>query len=90
MVLDTWKKDVIGSDMHHIQLKFLSIKDAFRVWNKYIFGDVQRQVTLADDEVARIQALIDVTGLDVDLHAQELQAQLSLTRATNCQDQFWR
>jgi len=45
---------------------------------------------LAADEVERIQALIDVEGLDADLHGQELQAQMALTRAMNCQDQFWR
>jgi len=40
--------------------------------------------------VGYIQALIDVEGLNTTLHAQELQAQLTLTRAMNCQDQFWR
>jgi len=84
------KKKVVGSGMHRLQTKLRRVKDAFKVWNKYVFGDVQRQVKLAADEVERLQALIDVEGLDADLHAQELQAQLTLTRAMNCQDQFWR
>jgi len=75
--------------MHRLQMKLLRVKDAFRVCNKSVFGDVQRQVKLAADEVERIQALIDVEG-DTSLHARELQAQLTLTRAMNCQDQFWR
>jgi len=53
-----------------------------------VFGDVQRLVNLAAKEVARIQALIDVEGLDAALHVQELQAQLTLTKAMNSQDQF--
>jgi len=60
------------------------------VWNKSIFGDVQRQVQLASNEVMCIQNLIDVSGLDSDLHMLELHAQLSLTKAMNNQDHFWR
>ena len=45
---------------------------------------------MAADEVDHLQALIDVEGLDADLHALELQAQLALTRAMNCQNQFWQ
>jgi len=40
--------------------------------------------------VIRIQQLIDEHGVDDDLYAQELCAQLLLTKALNCQDQFWR
>jgi len=61
-----------------------------RVWNKYVFGDVKRQVYLAPEEVIHIQNLIDVSGIDDYLHMLELQAQMTLTRALNCQDQFWR
>jgi len=90
LLLNLWKKEVVGSGMHRLQKKLLRVKDAFRLWNKSVFGDVQRQVKLAADEVARIQALIDEEGLDADLHGQELQAQLTLTKAMNSQDQFWR
>jgi len=31
-----------------------------------------------------------VEGLDAALHVQELQVQLTLTKAMNSQDQFWR
>ena len=90
LVLATWKKKVIGSGMHRLQTKLHHLKGAFRVWNKTVFGDVQRQVQLAADEVSRIQNLIDSSGLDTDTHSLELQAQLALTRALNIQDQFWR
>ena len=59
------------------------------MWNKSIFGDVHRQLDLAISEVDRIQKLIDIHGLDNDLHAQDLQAQLLLTKALNCKDTFW-
>ena len=52
LILNTWKKEVIGSGMHRLQLKLKRVKDAFRVWNKSVFGDVQRQVQLAADEVS--------------------------------------
>ena len=90
LVLATWKKEVIGAGMHCLQTKLHRLKDAFRVWNKTVFGDVQRQVQLAADEVSHIQNLIDSSGLDTDTHSLELQAQLSLTLALNIQDQFWR
>jgi len=76
--------------MHKLQSKLLNVKNAFKVWNKAVFGNVQRQVKLAANEVTRIQNLIDVFGLDYDLHTLELEAQLTLTRAVNFQDQFWR
>jgi len=47
-------------------------------------------VQLASDEVMRVQNLIDTTGIDANLHLLQLQAQMTLTRAMNCQDQFWR
>jgi hypothetical protein len=84
--LKIWQQHIIGSGMQRLQLKLRKVKDAFRVWNKSVFGDVQRQVQLASDEVIRIQNLIDASGLDTDLHALELQAQLSLTKAMNIQD----
>jgi len=60
------------------------------VWKKSIFWDVHRQLNLTSMEVNRIQHLIDEYGIDDDLHAQELQAQLLLTKAYKCQDQFLR
>ena len=45
---------------------------------------------MAAEEVTRIQNLIDVSGLDSNLHTLELQAQLTFTRAMNFEDQFWR
>jgi hypothetical protein len=76
--------------MHKLQTKLLRVKDAFKVWNRSVFGNVQRQVQLASDEVLRIQNLIDASGIDANLHNLELQAQMTLTRAMNCQDLFWR
>jgi len=90
LVLSSWQKPVIGSGMHKLQSKLLNVKNAFRVWNKLVFGNVQRQVKLAAAEFTRIQNLIDVSGLDSDLHTLELQAQLTLTRALNFEDQIWR
>jgi hypothetical protein len=88
-VVNRWKQKFIGSGMHRLQTKLRRLKDAFRVWNKSVFGDVQRHVQLAADEVSRIQALIDSSGLDADIHML-LQGQLTSTKAMNCQDQFWR
>jgi hypothetical protein len=90
LVLETWNKAVVGNGMHRLQQKLVRVKEAFKVWNKSIFGDVHRQLDLASMEVTRIQHLIDEYGIDDDLHAQELQAQLLLTKALNCQDQLLR
>lgn len=90
LVLDTWNLDVVGSGMHRLQQKLLRVKKAFKVGNKTTFGDVHKQVELAMAELLRIQQLIDAHGLDDDRQAQELLAQLALTKALNCQDQLWR
>jgi hypothetical protein len=45
------------------------MKQVFKVWNRTVFGDVDRQVWLAIDEVNRIQILIDTEGLSNDLYA---------------------
>jgi len=68
--------------------EIVRVKEEFKVWNKSIFGDVHRQLDLAISEVDRIQKLIDIHGLDNDLHAQDLQAKLLLTKALNCMDLF--
>jgi len=89
LLLKIWKKEVVGSGMHKLQTKLLCVKDAFKVWNMSVFGNVQRQVQLTSDEVLRIQNLIDASSIDANLHMLELQAQTTLTRAMNYQDQFW-
>jgi hypothetical protein len=88
LLLKIWKKEVVGSGMHKLQTKLLRVKDAFKVWNRLVFGNVQRQVQLASDEVLCSQNLIDASGIDANLHNLELQAQMTLTRAMNCKDQF--
>jgi len=90
LILNIWTKDVVGSGMHKLHTKLLRVKDAFKVWNRSVFGNVKRQVQLASDEVMRVQNHIDNTRIDANLHLLELQAQMTLTRAMNCQDQFWR
>jgi hypothetical protein len=42
------------------------------------------------DEVQRIQLLIDSEGFSDQLYAQELEAQLLLTKALNFQEQLWK
>jgi len=90
LVMETWTKEVVGNGMRRLQQKSVRVKEAFKVSNKSIFGDVHRQLDLACMEVTRIQHLIDEHGIDDGLHAQELQAQLLLTKALSCQDQLLR
>ncbi len=40
----------------------------FKQWNRTVFGDVDRQVRLALDEVARIQQVIDSVGFSDELY----------------------
>jgi hypothetical protein len=54
------------------------------------FGDVDRQVNLAVDEVNRIQHLIDSEGFSDQLYMQDLEAQLLPTKALNLQEQLWK
>jgi len=54
LVLETLKKHVVCSGMHCLHDKLQWVKDAFKLRNKSVFGDVQRQVHLVVDEVNRI------------------------------------
>lgn len=90
LVVDTLSKNVRGFGMLRLQLKLKNLKVVFKHWNRTIFGDVDRQVRLAVDEVHRIQHLIDTLGITAQLYAQDLEAQLLLTKALNAQDQLWK
>jgi len=41
--------------MTRFQSKLRNVKNALKIWNRTVFGDVDRQVRLATDEVNRIQ-----------------------------------
>ena len=90
LVLDNWSKGVKGHNMAKVQAKLRNVKNAFKVWNQTVFGDVDRQVKLAVDEVNRIQQLIDSEGFSDQLYRQDLEAQLVLTKALNYQEQLWK
>jgi len=76
--------------MSCLQQKLKRVKAAFRVWNKSIFGDIDRQVKLAIEEVNNLQHLIDSEGPTDSLLGQNLHPEKILTDALNRQDQFWR
>jgi len=90
LVLEVWSKRVCGSGMVRLQLKLKNLKNAFKTWNRTTFGDVDRQVCMAVDEVNRIQHLIDTNGISDNLYAQDLEAQLLLTKAWIVQDTLWK
>ena len=90
LVLDTWSKGVRGQGMTRFQAKLRNLKNAFKVWNRTVFGDVDRKVKLVLDEVNQIQHLIDSEGFSDQLYMQDLKAQLLLTKALNFQEQLWK
>lgn len=88
--MECWSKHVRGSGMVRMQLKLKTLKNAFKAWNRTTFGDVDRKVRMAVDEVNRIQLLIDTDGITDSLYSQDLQAHLILTKALNAQDTLWK
>jgi len=90
LVMDTWSKGVRGQGMMRLQAKLHNLKNTFKVWNRTVFGDVDRQVNLVVDEVNRIQLLIDSEGFSDHLYLQDLEAQLLLTKPLNFQEQLWK
>lgn len=90
LVLENWSKGVRGHDMAKVQAKLRNVKNDFKVWNRSVFGDVDRQVKLAKDEVNRIHHLIDSEGFSDQLYMQDLEAHLVLTKALNYQEQLWK
>ena len=81
LVSNNWVRRVRGSGMARLQLKLKDLKTIFKTWNRTVFGDVDRHVRLALEEVNRIQPLIDSEGFLDALYAQDLEAQLILTKA---------
>jgi len=67
-------KNVRGQGMTRFQSKLRNVKNALKIWNRTVFGDVDRQVRLAIDEVNRIQQLIDSEGFSDQLYTQDLEA----------------
>ncbi|KEH41590.1 endonuclease/exonuclease/phosphatase family protein [Medicago truncatula] len=90
LVTEVWSKEVRGRGMLRLQAKLRNIKNSFKAWTCNVFGDVDRQVRLAVDEVNRIQILIDIEGFSDTLYLQDLEAQMLLTNALNVQEQFWK
>ncbi|XP_039682998.1 uncharacterized protein [Medicago truncatula] len=90
LVTEVWSKEVRGRGMLRLQAKLRNVKNSFKAWNRNVFGDVDRQVRLAVDEVNRIQLLIDTEGFSDTLYLQDLEAQMLLTNALNVQEQFWK
>ena len=76
--------------MVRFQAKLHNLKNGFKLWNRTVFGDVDRQVRLALDEVNRIQQLIDSEGFCNQLYMQDLEVQLLLTKALNFKEQLWK
>ena len=76
--------------MVRLQLKLKNLKLVLKTWNRTVFGDVDRQVRLALEEVNRIQLLLDSKGFSDDIYRQHLEAQLILTKALNYQDVLWK
>lgn len=80
LVLDCWSKGVRGQGKIRFQSKLRNLKNALKIWNRTVLGDVNRQVKLALDEVNRIQQLIDSEGFSDQLYMQDLEAQLLLLK----------
>lgn len=62
IIAENWSKNTRGHGMTRLQVKLKHMKKVFRHWNRMVFGDVDRKVRMAVDEVNRIQQIIDSVG----------------------------
>jgi len=90
LLLENWTNRFRGHVMSRLQVKLKHMKKIYTHWNRTVFGDVDKQVRLAVDEVNRIQQIIDTDGFSNQLYTQDIEAQLLLTKALNHQEEFWR
>jgi len=90
IVAENWSKNTRGQGMARLQAKLKHRKQVFQHWNRTVFGDVDRKVRMAVDEVNQIQKIIDTDGFSDQLYVQELEAHLILTKALHYQDELWR
>jgi hypothetical protein len=90
LVLETWQQPAVGSPMSCLQQKLKRLKRAFKEWNKVTFGNIHSQVSVAIDEVTRLQNIIDSGSITDEIVAQDYHAQLILSQALLQHDQFWK
>ncbi|KAK6146274.1 hypothetical protein DH2020_020143 [Rehmannia glutinosa] len=68
--------------------KLKRLRQTIKVWNKEVFGDVNRQVDYQLERVQQIQADIESEGFTEELRERELEAQRKLSRTLLMQSNF--
>ncbi|MCH80766.1 putative ribonuclease H protein, partial [Trifolium medium] len=67
VVKDVWSKAVVGNPMLQLQLKLKRLKTALKTWNKTVFGNIDTNVKLANDEALLNQDQFWRKGTDNDM-----------------------
>ncbi|XP_058767194.1 uncharacterized protein LOC131640836 [Vicia villosa] len=90
LIGSVWSQNIVGCPMYVLNKKLQLLKKELKVWNKSVFGNVTENVKYAEDRLSKIQDDIQTEGMCASLKQQELDAQNSLSKALDMEEQFWR
>lgn len=71
-------------------IKLQLLKGKFKIWNKETLGDIHLEVKLASTELGNVQNQILLNGVSDDLIALEKKAKISLEKALDVEEIFWK
>ncbi|KAK2374968.1 hypothetical protein QL285_075894 [Trifolium repens] len=90
IISDIWSTRIVGCPMFILSSKLKLLKNALKIWNKDIFGDVHIFVSNSEENLRVIQDQIQINGPTDSLRNAEKLAQIKLEEALHRQDWFWQ
>ncbi|XP_058755572.1 uncharacterized protein LOC131628769 [Vicia villosa] len=90
LIEEVWKQKILGCLMFVLSRKLQILKSSLKSWNYSTFGNVTSNVKLAEENLHNIQSLLQASGNNDGLRAQELDAQTTLSKALDIENCFWR
>jgi len=66
IVASCWNTNITGCPMFILSAKLKHLKSCLKQWNTYVFGDINSEVTIAEDVLVHIQSNINLLGPNDD------------------------
>ena len=89
VVRESWDQPVRGRGMEAFCQKLVALSRKLRSWNLQAFGNIQRNIQEAQDEMQWIQTIYDQQGGDV-YRSQLSEARARHARLLAIENDFWR
>ncbi|XP_058749874.1 uncharacterized protein LOC131622872 [Vicia villosa] len=90
IVEDAWKVKVYGCPMFVLDKKLKILKARLKDWNRNSFGNVHKNVAMAEKDLKDVQTNIALQGYTDSLQDLETKAQHAMESALNMEEDFWK